>query len=153
MGKSLCTRVDVSTLSGEMRKLDMMNRLANVKNPFQGKTKRVLCVCSAGLLRSPTAAVVLSQSPYEFNTRAAGVNKEYALIPIDGALLFWADEIVAMEEEHGQLLKQMLEKEKIEKPILVLDIPDIFAYKDQKLVELITARYEEISNRRVGDGN
>jgi predicted protein tyrosine phosphatase len=33
---------------------DLMNRLGNCKNYHQGKFKRVLCVCSAGLLRSPT---------------------------------------------------------------------------------------------------
>ena len=51
----------------------LMNRIANSTNPFQKDYKRVLCVCSAGLLRSPTAAYVLSQAPYNYNTRAAGL--------------------------------------------------------------------------------
>lgn len=50
----------------------VMNRIANASNKFQGSYKRVLCVCSAGLLRSPTAALVLSKDPYNFNTRACG---------------------------------------------------------------------------------
>lgn len=45
------------------------NQLANVGNRFQTKTKKVLCVCSAGLLRSPTLANVLNLK-YGFNTRA-----------------------------------------------------------------------------------
>ena len=50
--------------------MSKMNRLANTQNKYQGKYKKVLCVCSAGLLRSPTAALVLSQEPFNFN----GVN-------------------------------------------------------------------------------
>ena len=61
------------------------NRLGNVNNGFQGKFRRALCVCSAGLLRSPTLAEILSQAPYNFNTRAVGITKEFALIPIDMA--------------------------------------------------------------------
>ena len=114
----------------------MMNRLANCMNEYQGRTRRVLCVCSAGLLRSPTAAVVLSQEPYNFNTRAAGLNLEYALIPVDEVLIKWADEIVVME-------KKMLGRfEKCLKPVIVLDIEDCFAYRDPQLVQLIKEKYD-----------
>ena len=74
----------------------LMNRLANSSNRWQGKYKRVLCICSAGLLRSPTAAFVLSQEPYNYNTRAAGLTKEFALIPVDEVLLNWAQEVVCI---------------------------------------------------------
>ena len=52
--------------------MSLMNRLGNSKNPYQGDFKKVLCVCSAGLLRSPTAAWVLSNAPFNFNTREIG---------------------------------------------------------------------------------
>jgi predicted protein tyrosine phosphatase len=70
------------------------NRLYNVHNPHQNfdKYKRVLCVCSAGLLRSPTMARVL-QEEYGYNTRAAGVDFDFALVPMDWALVEWAQEI------------------------------------------------------------
>ena len=77
-----------------------MNRLHNVKNPHQGTAKKVLCICSAGLLRSPTAAIVLSQDPFNFNTRSAGCNPDYALQPVDNVLIEWSDEIIVMEKEH-----------------------------------------------------
>lgn len=77
----------------------LMNRIANSTNQFQGSYKRVLCVCSAGLLRSPTTALVLSQPPYNYNTRAAGLTKEFALVPVDPVLLHWADEVVCMNSE------------------------------------------------------
>ena len=64
------------------------NALWNCKNPYQGRDKRVLCVCSAGLLRSPTIAKVLVMNGY--NTRSCGC-RDYALIQIDNVLIEWAD--------------------------------------------------------------
>lgn len=119
----------------------LMNRLHNCKNYNQGETKKVLCVCSAGLLRSPTAAVVLSQEPFNFNTRAAGMEKRYALIPVDDVLIAWADEIVCMEEEHAELLRK-----KTDKPVINLNIQDSYRYRDEKLVWLIKEKYAEAIN-------
>lgn len=117
----------------------LMNRLANSGNIYQGKYKRVLCVCSAGLLRSPTAAFVLSQPPYNFNTRAAGLTKEFALIPVDRVLLHWADEIVCMDNGQAEQLRDMLESEK---PIVVLNIEDSYRYRDPELIEAIKTAYD-----------
>ena len=119
-----------------------MNRLGNVSNRFQGKYKKVLCVCSAGMLRSPTAALVLSQEPYNFNTRSAGVSKEYALIPIDEVLLAWADEIVCMDMEHEAVLRNYFE---VTKDIKTLNIPDDFPYRDPELIQLIKEKYDMLS--------
>jgi predicted protein tyrosine phosphatase len=118
----------------------LFNRIANSTNHFQGKYKRVLCVCSAGLLRSPTAALILSQPPYNFNTRAAGLTKEFALIPVDRVLLHWADEIVCMNSEQAEQLRNLLGDD--DKPIVVLDIEDSYAYRDPELIELIKAKYD-----------
>ena len=118
----------------------LMNRLANCTNRYQGKYKRVLCVCSAGLLRSPTAAFVLSQEPYNFNTRAAGLTPEFALVPVDRVLLEWADEIVVMSAQQAEQIRAMLEDEK---PIVVLRIPDNFRYRDPELIQLIRESYDK----------
>jgi predicted protein tyrosine phosphatase len=117
-----------------------MNRLANATNLFQGKYKRVLCVCSAGLLRSPTAALVLSQEPYNYNTRATGLTKEFALVPVDRVLLHWADEIVCMNPEQAEELRERLETDK---PVIVLNIEDRYRYRDPELVEQIKAAYDK----------
>ena len=119
--------------------MSRMNRLANVHSRFQGQYKRVLCVCSAGLLRSPTAAVVLSQPPFEFNTRAAGCVPEYALVPVDDALLAWADEVVCMEFNHARILAENFNID--DKIIIVLDIPNNYEYRDAELMTLIRERY------------
>lgn len=113
-----------------------MNRMANSKNEFQGEHKKVLCVCSAGLLRSPTAAVVLSQPPYNYNTRAAGIVNQFALAQVDEVLIYWADEIVCMEMEQADLLSALTKK-----PIICLNIEDSYAYRDEKLVWLIKEKY------------
>lgn len=116
----------------------MHNRIHNARNPNQGNHKKVLCVCSAGLLRSPTAAVVLSQEPFNFNTRAVGAVPDFALIPLDEVHLHWADEVVVMEQHH-QAVVDMLG---FEGPILNLNIPDHFEYRDPELMELIKNTYQ-----------
>ena len=116
--------------------MSKMNRLANVGNKYQGSHKRVLCVCSAGLLRSPTAAIVLASEPFNFNTRAAGLSQEFALIPVDDVLLEWADEIVCMESHMAETLK-----ENTTKPVICLHIKDSYEYRHPSLMKLIKEKY------------
>lgn len=119
------------------------NRIHNSSNPYQGEYKRVLCVCSAGLLRSPTTAVVLSQDPYNFNTRAAGLNPDYALVPVDEVLLAWADEIVCMTKEQKEDLIDTLKTFGIVgTTVICLNIPDNFAYRNNELMKMIRENYD-----------
>lgn len=119
----------------------LMNRLANCGNSYQGTYKRVLVVCSAGLLRSPTAALVLSQAPYNYNTRAAGLVKEFALIPVDEVLLTWAEEIVCMTPDQAMTLSTM--KGTSGKRIVCLNISDSYAYRAYELQSLIKDNYNK----------
>jgi predicted protein tyrosine phosphatase len=126
--------------------MSTMNRIGNAGNRFQGQFKRVLCVCSAGLLRSPTAAFVLSQEPYNFNTRAVGISREYALIPLDTVHLHWADEIVTMEQDHTDYVLEQLAAIGFgsnSPQIIQLDLPDHFAYRDPQLIDLIKNEYNK----------
>jgi predicted protein tyrosine phosphatase len=131
--------------------LGTKNQIANVNNMFQGTAPRVLFLCSAGLLRSPTAAKIFSSDPYNWNTRAAGVSVEYALIPVSLPLLFWADKIVLMEQEHYDTLYRLfhvridkLVKEKGEDYLNVLDIPDNFEYNAGELVKYLVDGVESL---------
>ena len=119
--------------------MGLMNRLANSKNHYQGDTKKVLAVCNAGLLRSPTIAWLLSQAPWEYNTRAAGISQEYALILVDDVLLNWANEIVCAAQDHADVIKADYPGH--ENKTVVLGLPDIFPYRDPELVQLITDLY------------
>lgn len=118
----------------------MNNRLWNVKNPNQGSAKKVLCVCSAGLLRSPTAAVVFA-SYGKYNTRAVGTATDFALIPIDNVLLEWADIVVCMEFEQARVVDAL----GFEGDIYCLNISDQFGYMDPELVEILKERYTNLS--------
>ena len=119
------------------------NRLHNMRNPNQGNNKKVLCVCSAGLLRSPTLAWILSNEPFNYNTRAVGTSSEYALIVLDEVQLQWADAVVFVDDgnyrvacyDHKELLDNM--------ECHVLDIPDIYQFRHPKLVEAATAQLKE----------
>lgn len=123
----------------------LMNRKANAFNPYQGNYPKVLCVCSAGLLRSPTTAMVLSQEPYNFNTRAAGLTPEFALVPVDEVLLYWADQIVCMTEDQETELNELVKnnvKGKKAPTVICLNIEDSFEYRDPVLVEAIKKNYD-----------
>ncbi len=123
-----------------------MNRLWNTKNTNQGPAKRVLCLCSAGLLRSPTVAWVLSNDPWNYNTRAAGTSQDHALVAVDQYLLEWADEVVCVEPYIRDELTAYVAKHEIDiggKSLVTLDIPDRYIRRAPKLVELITKQYQD----------
>ena len=114
-----------------------MNRNWVSKNPYQGEYKRVLCCCSAGVLRSPTAAEVISQK-FGHNTRSCGVDVGHALIPIEDVLVGWADEIVCMTQNHANIIKKTFNPKV---PIIVLNVPDEYGFRDPYLVKMIEERY------------
>jgi predicted protein tyrosine phosphatase len=130
------------------------NQVHNMSNPNQGKSKKVLCVCSAGLLRSPTAAWILSNDPYNFNTRAVGYEPSYALTPMQYQHVVWADEIVVMDSIGKFLVSSLIDTFNEEAPsnierigykeIHILDIPDRFGFRQPELVELMNSKFEEI---------
>lgn len=118
------------------------NQLHNVGNKAQGKAKKVLCVCSAGILRSPTVANVLHKT-FGFNTRAVGSCKEFALIPISQALIWWADEIVFVDISSwtGLSPEELSEISDVNVKTTILDIPDDFDFGDPVLEEIILEQY------------
>lgn len=97
-------------------------------NPYQGNKKRILFVCSAGLLRSPTGAAVAVQRGY--NARSCGSHMEYALIPLSANLIEWANPIVFVNQENYTRAMATFKgtgyDEDIERKAVVLDIPDSY---------------------------
>ena len=119
-------------------------RIGNASNRYQGKYKRVLAVCSGGLLRSPTIAHTLAAEPYNYNTRSVGIDSDYALNLIDQVMLEWADEIVCANIEHEEEVRRRLEEVGItKKTIVCLKLEDVYPYRDRKLVHLIKKRYNQ----------
>ena len=112
------------------------NQLSNVNNPYQGNQTRVLCLCSAGLLRSATIADILVKTG-KYNVRNAGCSVEYALIPLSTALLQWADKIVVVEEWYN-FVTEALSAYGIEGvDVTSLPLEDIYCRNDPILVQEI----------------
>jgi predicted protein tyrosine phosphatase len=84
---------------------------------------------------------VLSAEPYNFNTRSAGT-APYALIPVTEDLLLWADEVVCADTEHALWIRNKMVEWMIDTPIIDLQIPDNYEYRNPELIELIKERYE-----------
>jgi predicted protein tyrosine phosphatase len=120
----------------------MNNRLGNAKNPYQTEAKKVLCACSAGLLRSPTAANTL-HAEYGYNTRAVGVAEDYALVPMDIVHIHWADEVVFVEQKVYDLAWSKFKDKLKDKKVVVLSIPDNFEWNDPDLVAIIKKQYAD----------
>lgn len=136
----------------------MRNRMGVVFNSYQGNHLRVLTVCSAGCLRSPTAAHILSSDPFNFNTRCAGTSKEYAIVHADPGLVLWADEIVVMDEDQAKFINEIQhglvanyeDSYAVQyKKVHVLDIEDNYAYRDPELVEIMTEKFFQIFKDRL----
>lgn len=120
------------------------NQLANVGNRFQGDAKKVLVVCSAGILRSPSIANALHVE-FGYNTRPVGSDKEFALIPITQALIWWADIIVFVNVDSYLQLDEE-EKEEIQSvgvKVIKLDIEDDFDYGDPRMEKESIRQFKE----------
>lgn len=118
------------------------NQIANSDNKFQGNDERVLCLCSAGLLRSATIAEILVKTG-KYNVRNAGCSQEYALIPLSTALLHWADTIIVVDEWE-MFVKSALREEGLDKTVYVLHIDDKYSRNDPKLIELINKELKDV---------
>lgn len=108
-------------------------------NPYQGKDKKVLFVCSAGILRSATGARLYAG---KYNTRAAG-SKDYALIPVTSDLLLWANEVVFVNKENFQNVAAEFDLSTFNVDVTILNIPDQYPHMDEKLKQAFKEQYED----------
>jgi len=112
-----------------------------VHNLYQGSAKKIVFVCSMGILRSATAARLYAK---KYNTRCAGTDEE-ALVPLSLLLIAWATEIVFVNEENHRRFKQTVDGDLYESlNIKVLDIPDTYNHMHPKLIEEFYKQYERI---------
>ena len=119
--------------------LDVRKRVSH--NPYQGNAQKILCVCSAGLLRSPTLAEYLRDA-YGFNVRSAGITPEYALVLVDEVLMEWADDVVCV---HPKISKAVISKfPQYESKVKTLNIKDEYPFRSALLVDEISRQTKEI---------
>lgn len=113
-------------------------------NFYQGNAQRLLFVCTAGLLRSPSCAAIGAQ--LGFNTRSAGSEDQYALIPVTYNLIMWADFIVFMNSKNKDEVLEKFSgnpeaKELIKDKAIVWDIPDNYEYMEATLQRIIKDKF------------
>lgn len=112
-----------------------------VNNPYQGPDKKVLFVCSMGILRSATAARIYG---HRHNTRSAGTWGD-ALIPLTPTLLAWANEIVFVNQSNYEMaVKEFGQEVFDETPTKVLNIPDAFPHMHEELIKAFSEQYEAL---------
>ena len=132
----------MTNLSNKIREC----RAGVMNNPYQGSDKRVLFVCSMGILRSATAARIYAD---KYNTRAAGSWHD-ALVPLSDNLLGWAHEIVFVNQHNYDQVKASLREEDInidtEFNVVVLDIPDSYPHMHPELIKAFHEQYEKLDN-------
>ena len=108
-------------------------------NYAQGSRKRLLFVCSAEMLRSPTGAAVATSLGY--NARSCGTGN-YALIQLSANLVYWAQKIYFVNQEnYWEATNMLFESTEDVLALLkdkahVLDIPDQYNYMDPELVSI-----------------
>lgn len=122
----------MTTLSDKIRQC----KAGVVLNPYQGDDKRVLFVCSMGILRSATGSRIYG---HKYNTRCAGTHGE-ALIPLTETLLNWADEIVFVNRENYDAASKLYDLTHY--PVKVLDIPDQYEHMHPEIVKAYKEQYE-----------
>ena len=97
--------------------------------------KHLLFICSQNKLRSPTAEAVFAGMP-GIDVDSAGLNHD-AVVPLSPEQVEWADVIFVMEKAHREKLHRKFKRHLKRQRVIVLGIPDNYAYMDPALVALL----------------
>jgi protein-tyrosine phosphatase len=95
----------------------------------------ILFICSRNKKRSLTAETVFKKDTNN-SIRSAGT-EDGARIKVTEKLVNWADLIFVMEKKHKQRIMSKFSHTLYNKEIITLDIPDIYEYMDEELVEIL----------------
>lgn len=126
------------TLSEQIRQA----RYGAVHNPYQGKDKKVLFVCSMGILRSATGSRIYG---HKYNTRSAGSHPE-ALTVLTNLQLMWADEIVFVNKENYDQASETFDLGMYDAKIKILHIPDNYEHMHPEIIKAYNEQYEPVGN-------
>lgn len=100
--------------------------------------RNVLFLCSQNRLRSPTAEQVFAGWP-GIEVASAGLNHD-AEVPLTPGLLAWAESVFVMERAQRSRLQSRFRACLGSARVVVLDVPDDYAYMDPALVRLLQER-------------
>jgi len=101
---------------------------------------KVLFVCTANKLRSPTAEDVFKNYP-GIEAVSAGTDSESPR-PLTKELVASADLIFAMENHHRERIRKKYKQRPADSRIITLGIPDDYERDDPALIELLRAKVE-----------
>lgn len=113
-----------------------------------GKTTavtRVLFLCGKARMRSPTAADIVRDWP-GINPDFAGLSRD-ADEPVSADHIDWAEVIAVMETRHKKRLGALFGSQLKAKRVVVLDVPDRYAYGDPAPVARLTPALWRILQR------
>jgi predicted protein tyrosine phosphatase len=138
--KAKAKQEEDETLSEKIRQA----RYGAVANPYQGSDKKVLFVCSMGILRSATGARIYAR---KYNTRCAGTHAE-ALVPVTKLLLNWADQIVFVHQKnYDALVQEYFATDflfELQEKSVVLNIPDVYEHMHPQIIKSFNEQFEPI---------
>ena len=109
---------------------------------------RILFVCTANKLRSPTAEDVFRDYP-GIEAISAGTSSE-APRPLTKELVASADMIFAMETHHRERIRKKFKQRPADNRIITLHIPDEYERGDHELVALLKDKIEPRLQNIVG---
>ena len=100
--------------------------------------QRLLFICTANRLRSPTAEQVFSQYP-NVEARSAGLAHD-AVDPLTPEHFEDIDIIFVMEKQHRNKLSKRFKRDIGQARVVCLNIPDDYDYMQPELISLLKAR-------------
>ena len=111
---------------------------------------KVLFVCTANRLRSPTAEDVFRDRP-GIEALSAGTDAG-APRPLTKDLVAGADVIFAMESHHRERIRKKFRQRPPDNRIITLHIPDIYERGDPELVALLREKVGPRLDALAGEG-
>jgi len=111
---------------------------------------KVLFVCTANKLRSPTAEDVLRDYP-GIEAKSAGTDAN-APTPLTNELVAEADLIIVMENHHRERIRKKFKQRPPDNRIITLHIPDEYERGDPELIELLKAKVTHRLDQMMGKG-
>jgi predicted protein tyrosine phosphatase len=100
--------------------------------------RRLLFVCSQNKWRSLTAERLFDGHPH-YEARSAGTEPG-ARVRVTAGHLGWAEVVFVMERRHADRLREKFADALLNKPVVVLRIPDSYQFGDHRLVALLWAK-------------
>jgi predicted protein tyrosine phosphatase len=105
---------------------------------MRSNSTHVLFVCGKNRLRSPTAEAIFSGiDGVEVSSAGTAADADCS---VSADLLDWADVVVVMESRQARQLRKQFQSSLLNKRIVILDIPDRFAYMQPELIATLHAK-------------